>query len=211
VIKKTVRRAYAAACLRRPLQICERSQDSLFLTFDDGPHHDVTGELLSLLEKYDAKATFFVVGTRLREFPRIGEEIVRRGHAFGNHSLNHRKFGQLSIRDQIGEAENAQEEIGAIASDMPKLFRSPQGHWSIPLLYGLNRRGYRCIHWSLDSGDHREDDPLVIASQLKSERVRAGDIILFHDDSAVCVEALKDLLPYWVSKGFRFACLAGDR
>jgi peptidoglycan/xylan/chitin deacetylase (PgdA/CDA1 family) len=197
-----------ARCLRRPLQVRKRSRESLFLTFDDGPHHEVTGELLSLLEKYDAKATFFVIGFQVREHPQVAEAIVRHGHALGNHSFHHRAFSKLRLQDQIAEADSAQQLIGALAPETPRLFRAPQGTWSIPLLYGLNRRGYRCVHWSRDSGDHAEMDPSVVAARLKKARVVAGDIILFHDDSLVCVRVLEELMPYWVSKGFRFDSIA---
>jgi peptidoglycan/xylan/chitin deacetylase (PgdA/CDA1 family) len=196
MIKRAVRRAYAASCLRRPLQLRERSRESLFLTFDDGPHQEVTLELLWLLEQYNAKATFFVIGSHLSELPHIAEEIVRGGHALGNHSLHHRQFSELGCRDQILEAKNTQELIRGIAPEMPKLFRAPQGRWSLPLLYGLNRRGYRCVHWSLDSRDSIETDPLAITARMKNAKVVAGDIILFHDDAPPCVEVLKELMPF---------------
>lgn len=207
MIKNFVGRLMSAACLRRPLQVRQRSRESLFLTFDDGPQPEFTCQLLALLQRYNAKATFFLIGSQLRKHPQIAEQIVHQGHAIGNHSFHHQAFGRLSTEDQISEADSAQQLISELAPETPRMFRAPQGAWSIPLLYGLNRRGYRCVHWTLDSGDHAESDSSAIVRHVREAKVSAGDIILFHDDAPVSLHALEELLPEWVSQGFRFDCL----
>ena len=102
-------------------------KDGIFLTFDDGPRPEVTPWVLDLLDKYNAKATFFCIGKNVEMFPELFEEVKRRGHAVGNHSYSHVKGWGMKTGDYVRDID--------IAGDMIKsnLFRPPYARNGEPL------------------------------------------------------------------------------
>lgn len=181
--------------------------NDIFLTFDDGPVPGVTNRILDILDRHDAKATFFVIGRHAEEHPDLVREIVRRGHRLGNHSFHHRRFRDLPLTEAAAEIRRTGDLIRDVTGQEVRLFRAPQGKWSPGMLWYLYRNGITATHWSRDSMDSRQQGADDIVEEFRSRPVRPGDIILFHDDDEKSAAALETLLPYWKRQGLNMPIL----
>ncbi len=182
---------------------------SLYLTFDDGPDPNYTLAICDLLDKHDAKATFFCVGRNLDRYPEIGTELVRRGHLLGNHSHTHYAFSKLSLDNQIAEIEQCQARIRQIDGNCARLFRAPQGRLDLRLLRRLKKLKWHIVHWSYDSRDYEKGSVELQMNVFRDRPVVQGDILLFHDDNKLSLELLERLLPEWKSSGYQIKTVAG--
>lgn len=147
------------------------------LTFDDGPHPKWTPQLLALLERHRAKATFFVVGEMARRHPELIEQIAQAGHALGNHSWNHPSFPRISNKERISQIWRCER---LIASHSNKLFRPPFGDTNWWTLAMLRQRGYRVICWDGAGVDWERHDRHW-TFQMLQRQLRPGSILLLHD------------------------------
>ena len=175
----------------------------IYLTFDDGPHPEITPWVLCELQKYNAKATFFCVGDNVKKFPEVFNKTIAEGHAVGNHTMHHVKGWQLSDEAYI---ENIREASGLIPS---QLFRPPYGRIKPRQLKKISS-DYRVIMWSKLSRDY--DSGLNLKESLTAmKEVKAGDIIVFHD-SEKAFPQLKHLLPqllaYYKENGYMMEVLS---
>lgn len=192
-----VRRRIAANSQRR----------ALYLTFDDGPHPSVTPEVLELLQKYRAHATFFLVGQHAIEHRSLAREIVAAGHLLGNHSFSHRRFSTLAQQEQWSEVMRANEALASIDDAASHPFRPPYGIAPLRLLRRLARAGIRTEYWSVDSHDYKHNSQASV-ERLQLDRVRTGDLILLHDDHSTVLEVLRQCLPVWSEAGFQLPTTA---
>lgn len=150
------------------------------LTFDDGPSPEITLPLLDLLDRYSAKATFYVTGVNTERHPEIIRAILARGHTLGNHSFNHSPFLMLKgARTLRREIETAQALFKRFAV-MPVTFRPPVGITAPHLWRVLFDLGMSCVNFSCRVGDmgNRRIDRLA---ERLLHKVRPGDIVLLHD------------------------------
>lgn len=182
--------------------------DNVFLTFDDGPHPTHTSLILDVLQEYNAKATFFVIGDCVRRSPELVSEIAGRGHALGLHNDSHVSFKGLSYMETMHQIEGCRTAVSNIVGVNPRIVRPPWGVVTVPLLlYALIKR-YRLVLWSLDSGDHRADSVQTISDQLTTPGVmRAGDVVLLHDDCRYTPQALPEILAVLRERGLQAECL----
>lgn len=158
---------------------CGTGKDMIALTFDDGPDPMYTPLLLDLLEKYHAKATFFIVGTKARAYPDIVREIHQRGHTVGIHNDTHRSNWLLSPLLFKKQLTRAQVTIMEITGEPPMYYRPPWGHFNLLTLNAA--KPLRTIMWTAIPGDWKESvQPAVLAGKLKKERGQ-GAIITLHD------------------------------
>ncbi len=149
----------------------------LSLTFDDGPDPENTPKVLALLEKFQARGTFFVVGQAAARHPDLVRRIAAGGHTIGIHSWDHRAFPGLSGRErrrQIRECERVLQPY------MSRLFRPPYGEQTVMSRLEAFAMGYEVVGWNLNSGDWYESQPSVMGKYLL-EMVAPGGIVLFHD------------------------------
>jgi len=181
---------------------------TLYLTFDDGPDKAVTPGLLALLERFDVKATFFCIGEKIQKNQELAKEIINKGHTLANHSYYHREFHQLSVHEQMAEVLKTNGLIQSISdsSEVP-LFRTPNGKWQLMLLKALVKQKIPLVLWSLDSLDYFYKEPEDIYQRFEQHPPVSGDIILFHDDSPLCIKALETLIPKWKKMGFEMKTL----
>ena len=151
----------------------------LALTYDDGPSSQITPELLDLLGRRGALATFFMLGRNAQQHPQIADRIVREGHDVGCHSYNHLNAWKVTPR-------KATADIIAGYNGLAKwvqpngMFRPPHGKMTLPTYWTVRRRGAPVWWWTLDSGDtyHKIPSPSQIADDLHKEK---GGIVLLHD------------------------------
>lgn len=150
-------------------------QPSLYLTFDDGPHPEITPFVLAQLAKYKAKGTFFCVGDNVRKYPEVYQQILAGGHRVGNHTFHHLSGWKTKVQNYLDDIALAKQQINS------PLFRPPYGRIRSSQAKALSKAGFEVIYWSLLSGDF--DMNLSPQACLKnvSENMRPGDIVVFHD------------------------------
>ncbi|MBQ5873573.1 MAG: polysaccharide deacetylase family protein [Bacteroidales bacterium] len=176
----------------------------IFLTFDDGPVPEVTNKVLEILKRYNAKATFFCVGDNIRKYPGCYQSLLEEGHSVGNHTMYHSN----GLRTTFEDYKNSVEECEALCET--NLFRPPYGRVTKKQLRYVKSKGYRIILWTVISFDYNKkySPTLCLKNSLK---LKAGDIILFHDNPKAernMLYCLENVLSFYSKKGFRFERIA---
>lgn len=194
-LRRIFRRPWAAAAARvmGTLTRVETRAPVAALTFDDGPHPQFTPRFLELLRRYDARATFFMVGKAAQRYPEVVAEVARGGHTLANHSWDHPSFVLASRAErwsQIKAWEATLQPHGV------RFFRPPFGQLSLAARLDLMRMGYTVVGWSVDVGDWHERDAAKISSRL-IDNIVPGCIVILHDAiyAPLLVESLPDRLP----------------
>jgi peptidoglycan/xylan/chitin deacetylase (PgdA/CDA1 family) len=199
--------------------ICRTPRAStVALTFDDGPNPAATPQILALLEKYNAKATFFLVGQFARACPEFVRDITARGHCIGNHTETHRNLTFLPPSAIRAELQRCQESIAAATNVAPKWLRPPYGFRG-PQLWGAVRRArlQGVALWSLTCYDWKAQPASRLIERLarvsgKRGQSRNGEVVLLHDgdhrqlgaERGHVVSALEHWLPRWRDNGIGF-------
>ena len=176
----------------------------IFLTFDDGPVPEVTNKVLEILKRYNAKATFFCVGDNIRKYPECYQSLLDQGHSVGNHTMYHSN----GLRTTFEDYKTNVEECEALCKS--NLFRPPYGRITKKQLRYVKSKGYRIILWTVISFDYNKkySPALCLKNSLK---LKAGDIILFHDNPKAernMLYCLENVLSFYSKKGFRFERIA---
>ncbi len=179
----------------------------LYLTFDDGPVPGVIEPLLALLDKYQAKATFFIIGSRGKRNSDLLKVIHQKQHTLANHSYSHPSFHKITHHEKCQEISDTNQLLQNITGQPCSLFRAPQGRWDFKLLCHLLKEKIIPTHWNRDSMDFTKKPVQEIINNFIKHPVKSGDIILFHDDAKLCIEALTVLIPQWQSQGFTLSAL----
>ena len=184
-----------------PIYSVEREDKVVSVTFDASWGGDKTMAILDLLDQYNAKATFFLVGIWVDKYPELVQEIAKRGHEIGNHSDSHAHFTQISDAQIRQELKDCSDKIEALTGTRPTLFRPPYGDYNSKVITVVRDAGYEAVQWSVDSLDwkNRGVNDLV---KRATNNVQKGDIILFHNDSQYIVEALPAILQHYQAQGF---------
>lgn len=207
-------RVLGANLVRLPAAAVARKEVSL--TFDDGPDPEVTLRVLDLLDRHQAKASFFCVGEKAAAYPDIAREIVRRGHSLENHSHRHsRAFAFYGLFRLKRDVESVQTIITGITGRAPRFFRAPIGLRSPLLDPVLARCGLRYVSWTRRGLDAIHRDPARVLQRLTGG-LSAGDILLLHDSgfsrtrdgTPVVLIVLPALLDWIKAKGLRSVTLS---
>lgn len=152
------------------------------LTFDGGPHPIWTPKVLKILEKFGAKATFFVIGKHVVEHPEIIEKSYNAGHVIANHTWDHPCMPLISRIERLKQLRRCGK---AISKYDTKLYRPPFGHQNMASRFDAYFLGYQAVGWDTDTMDWQEKDPHIIVKNM-NEGLHPGTIILMHD--CVCVK-----------------------
>jgi peptidoglycan/xylan/chitin deacetylase (PgdA/CDA1 family) len=160
------------------------ARNEIALTIDDGPDPVVTPQVLDVLDRYGARATFFCIGEKARRHPEICREIIRRGHAIENHSQHHRHhFSLMGPRGMRLEIQAAQDTLTLVCGEQPLFFRAPAGLRNPFLEPVLQQLGLTLARWSARGFDTRVKDAERVKNKLL-QGLRAGAILLLHDGNA---------------------------
>ena len=177
------------------------------LTFDDGPEPDVTPRVLDLLDRFQAKASFFCIGEKAAAHPELVREIAHRGHSVENHSYHHRRaFAFFGISRLRREVEAAEQTLTSIAGRPPAFFRAPAGFRSPMLDPVLAAAALRYISWTRRGFDAVSGDPQRILQRL-TRGLAAGDVLLLHDSAPVVLAVLPALLGELAARGLKAVSL----
>ncbi|HTF14826.1 MAG TPA: polysaccharide deacetylase family protein [Burkholderiales bacterium] len=191
--------------VRLPAAAARRREISL--TFDDGPDPEVTPRVLELLDRYQAKASFFCIGEKAAARPELVKEIARRGHSVENHSYHHhRAFAFFGISRLKREVDAAQATVASITGRPPVFFRAPAGFRSPLLDPVLAPRGLRYVSWTRRGFDAVSADPRRILRRL-TRGLAAGDVLLMHDSAPVVLAVLPALLEQLSARGLKAVSL----
>jgi peptidoglycan/xylan/chitin deacetylase (PgdA/CDA1 family) len=160
------------------------ARGEIAITIDDGPDPDVTPAVLDLLDRHDARATFFCIAENAARHPALTREIVAREHSVQNHSAAHRHtFSTLGPRGYADELSRAQTMLSDIVGVRPTCFRAPAGLRNPFLDPVLSRLGLHLVSWTRRGFDTREASAARVLERL-SRGLAAGDILLLHDGHA---------------------------
>ncbi len=176
-----------------PQCLWRKSDDALYLTFDDSPSPH-TPELLDILEKHNAKATFFLIGRQIERFPNYAEEIVKRGHRIGNHSYSHtRNLHAEFFRDEVIKTERLLSQLNRENLQRQSLFRFPYGKFNFATLHVLKELNVTPVMWSLLTADFDASvSAKTVLNLLRS--AKSGDIVVMHDNEK-SISKLNSVLP----------------
>jgi peptidoglycan/xylan/chitin deacetylase (PgdA/CDA1 family) len=177
------------------------------LTFDDGPHPEFTPAILDALAESGVKATFFVIGNKVDQHPKLVQRIVSEGHGIGNHTYDHREFVGLPRAELDVELARGRQSIRDACGVDTLLLRPPRGRLDLNSLRTAAALGYHVVHWTWSYSDYRCDGVQALLGRFAARPVRPRDIILLHDHNEHTVAALRHLLPQWRSAGLRFCIL----
>jgi len=194
-LRRTVKAALPPSLLIRRLPA--RMKASILLSFDDGPHREITPAVLSRLAAHDVRAAFFVVGHRVERAPEVLNQIAEHGHAVGNHSYAHPNSRQPGLIDYWRDLARCQRLVQEYIGTKPRLFRPPLGRLSVASLTAPKLLGLRAVTWSLEAADWRcrTSEDAARAAHFLLANVAPRDIVLLHDDNAAVLTILDAILP----------------
>lgn len=192
-------------------------EGTVALTFDDGPNPVVTPRLLDLLDRYDARATFFLIGRHVRACPGLAAEIAARGHAIGNHTETHPNplwLSRVRFRDELIRCSAA---ILDATGQRTFIMRPPYGYRTPPVHAAVREAGFGApILWTRSAHDWSPQPAAQVIRRLHA--VRSGDIVLLHDgsdrvlggDRRHTIDALEYWLPRWKAMGLDFVSVSSE-
>ena len=189
----------------------DANQKEIYITFDAGFENGNTERILDALKKHGVKATFFLVGNYFETQPELVKRMAEEGHTIGNHTYSHpdmSKIGDIqSFQTELQKNESLYRDI--LGSEMPKLYRPPQGKFCEENLKMAQQLGYSTVFWSLAYVDWYTDDqptPEQAFSKLLP-RIHPGAVVLLHSTSSTNAEILDELLTKWEETGYSFGDL----
>lgn len=177
------------------------------LTFDDGPDPIYTPQILNALAKYDAKATFFVIGTEAERYPEIIKRQSKEGHELANHTYRHNFRDNFKENILKKELEQNAKVLENLTGYKPTLFRPHSGFYNEKIVNTAINNGYRVILWSWhqDTKDWRRPGVEKITRNVVSD-TKPGDIVIFHDaggDRSQTVRAVENILAILYKNGYK--------
>lgn len=176
-----------------PIYCVEKEEKIISISFDAAWGAEDTMQLIEILGKYNVKATFFVVGSWVDEFPDAVKALSDAGHEIMNHSNSHPHMTQISKEKMKEEIEKCNQKIEAITGKKPHLFRAPYGDYNNDVVQTVRECGCYTIQWSVDSLDWKDLSAKEITQRV-TEKAEPGSIVLFHNAALNTPEALPAIL-----------------
>lgn len=148
--KNFYRGAFAPASKKLPIYAVSTTEKKMSITFDVNWGEDKSKEILDILDKYNVKATFYIIGLWCDDYPEMVKEIYSRGHEIGNHSNKHPDYVNLSKEAILKDVEIANAKIMALTGEIPKTFRFPSGSYNDLAVETVEGMGLKTIQWDVD-------------------------------------------------------------
>ena len=187
-----------------PIYCVDKGEEKVVsISFDAAWGAEDTMQLIDILNQYDVKATFFVVGSWVDEFPDAVKALSEAGHEIMNHSNSHPHMTRISKEKMKAEVEKCNEKIAAITGKIPDLFRAPYGDYNNDVIQAVRECGCYPIQWSVDSLDWKDLTATQITERVMG-KLHPGAIMLFHNAALHTPEALPDILKRAQNAGYQF-------
>jgi len=172
-----------------PIYSVETDEKKIAISFDAAWGDEYTRGILDILDKYNVKTTFFIVGFWADKYPDMVKEISNRGHEIGNHSSTHPHMSKLSKEQIIQEVTKTSKKIQELTGKKDILFRPPFGDYNDTLIKTLEELGYYTIQWDVDSLDWKELGTAPVVDRV-TRNIKNGSIVLFHNNAKYVLEYL---------------------
>ena len=175
----------------------------VYLTFDDGPHPELTPQILDILDDYNAKATFFLIGEHVQKHPELLRAYRDRGHAVGNHSMRHLNGWKVSAKDAFEDFQNCESIFSS------KLYRPPYGKVRIKNIKRISK-SHQIVMWDVLSKDYTKWSAQRCFDRIKKES-QAGSIILLHENEKSkdkIIDLLKKCLDHFQEMNWKCATIS---
>ncbi len=174
------------------------------LTYDDGPYTSVTNQILDTLEEYNARATFFVVGSRVSTYKDCIKREAKMGCEIGNHTYNHTILTSVNAKTIKSEISKTNDAVKKITGQAPTIVRTPGGAVNSTVKANVK---YPMFNWSVDTLDWKYRNSSSVVSSIKSN-VRDGSIILMHDLYGSTGNATEQIVPWLVKNGYQLVTVS---
>lgn len=188
----------------KPTNTGDPNKKRIALTFDDGPHPKVTEQILNTLDKYHAKATFFMLGSRVQYYPDIARDVLARGHEIGNHSWNHPVLTKLSLESAVNQYTSTVAEIEKALNQKPTVFRPPYGATNDTINSQIS---VPVVLWSIDTLDWKYRNAQQLLPNVKNN-LHNNAIVLMHDIHQSTADGLDSVLAYLQGQGYEFVTVS---
>ena len=188
------------------------SENTIYLTFDDGPTPEITERVLEILDKHHIKATFFCIGDNVRKHPEIVQKILSKQHSVGNHTYSHLKGWRTPTKTYINNTEACRMKLNSqFTIQNSQIFRPPYGKITPWQSFKLRKLGYKIIMWDVLSKDYAASISAEMCYENVIKNVSSGSIIVFHDSNKAkenVLNSLEKTIETLKSKGFKFEKIA---
>ncbi len=217
IITSTVKKSYKPGTVIKS----GKKENKIALTFDDGPHPVYTKKILDILDKYNVKATFYMVGENIASYPSLAKEIADKGHEIENHSYSHPHFNFLDAESLVNQIASDNKLIEEITGKKPKYFRLPYGEDNeldtssdFEYLLMLKNEGLKASEYDIDSKDWTSSSGKQIEDKVINDIEKSNgnySQILFHDSSVnsiKTIEALPQIIEYLMKKNIEIVLVS---
>jgi len=182
-----------------------KGQNSIALSYDDGPSEEFTPAVLDMLKKHNIKACFFCIGEKALDHPEIIKRIDEEGHLIGIHSMTHSYFFDLfSKKRMIAELEDTTAIIKNITGKECRWFRPPYGVSNPPLAKAVNHCRLLTIGWSLKTKDTSGKKSSVLIKRIE-KKINKRDMILMHDNREVSIKLTEKIIEIAKNKNYKIS------
>lgn len=196
----------ASECISAIREVSDPYKPMVALTFDDGPG-DYTEEILDVFAKYNARASFCMVGNRIEEYSDVVKRVAEEQHEIVCHSWSHANLTKLGKKKIIKQISQTNELIKDVTGFEPEFFRPPYGKVNDTVLEAVLELDTAVISWSVDTKDWENHSKKKILSIIKKE-TRDGSVILCHDLYKETSEAIKDAVPWLIDEGYELVTVS---
>ncbi len=188
--------------------INQSKNKGIAITFDDGPDNNLTPQLLDLLHKEEIKATFFIIGSKIKGNESLLKKIHQNGHIIGNHSFSHdKKLTYQSSQYLKKDVERCNNSLTAVIGAQPRFFRPPFGITTPRYNRVLNQLKLTSIGWNIRSFDTTANDQSKLYNKVVG-KIKDGSILLFHDTQQITLNILPDIIKYCKQNGIKIVPLS---
>ena len=189
-----------------PIYSVDNNKKQIAISFDAGWGNEDTEKLIDILGKNDIKATFFLVGSWVDNYPQSTKALANAGHSIQNHSNSHPYLSQLSQEDIKNEILSCNKKIKKITGTTPVLIRPPYGDYNATVINTIESINMYPIQWSVDSLDWKGISADEIYRNVVP-KIKSGDIVLFHNAAEHTPEALPRIISDLKEQGFEFVLI----
>ncbi len=186
-----------------PIYSVNLSEPKVSLSFDAAWTNEDTDKILEVLDKHQVKATFFVTGEWVEQYPKEVKAIAAAGHDIGNHSENHKQMSELPKKECEAEIMMVHNRVKELTGIEMMLFRAPYGDYNNMLVGTARECGYYTIQWNVDSLDWKDYGvESILSKTVENKKLGNGSILLFHVGAKYTMEALDKVIPELKKKGY---------